>query len=59
MSIQPEGEDLRKAVKWISDMRKDQRRISLQKLIDEASVKFNLSPKDGAFLARLITEEKA
>jgi len=59
MSMQPEGEELRKAVKWISAMRIEQTGVSLQKLIDEASVKFNLSPKDEAFLLRLITEEEA
>ncbi len=57
MSIQPEGEDLRKAVKWVSAERKANAETSLQKLIQEASLRFNLSPADGEFLARFVKEE--
>ena len=54
MSIQPEGEDLRKAVKWVSEERKFNPDKTLQKIIEEACIKFNLSPKDGDFLARFV-----
>ena len=52
MSMQPEGEDLRKAVKWISDMMQAEKGKSVMKLIEEASLKFDLAPKDQEFLIR-------
>ena len=59
MTVQPKGEDLRKAVKWVSDKRKYEQVENVKKLIDEACLKFNLSPKDAEFLARkLFTTEE-
>jgi len=57
MTIQPEGEQLRKAVKWISDARLDDPRAGLFKLIEEACLKFDLPPKDAEFLAHFFTEK--
>lgn len=49
-TIQPQGEKVRKAVKWISgEMQEDESR-NLSVLIQEASLRFNLSPKDEEFL---------
>ena len=45
--ILPEKENLRRAVKWISD----QGNFSL-KVIEEASVRFDLSPSDESFLIK-------
>ncbi|MBI5075240.1 MAG: hypothetical protein HZB62_08785 [Nitrospirae bacterium] len=59
MSILPEGEQLRKAVKWISDQRTEHPGIALFSLIEMASLKFDLTPKDGEFLMRHITEQDA
>ncbi|MBI5640821.1 MAG: hypothetical protein HZA17_10375 [Nitrospirae bacterium] len=59
MSILPEGEQLRKAVKWISDERTGQPAVPLYTLIEKACLKFDLTPKDGEFLMRYITEEEA
>lgn len=50
MSILPEGELLRKAVKWISDERRDNPGASLSRLIEQACFKFDLPPKDAEFL---------
>jgi len=52
MSIQPEGEALRNAVKWISEMLQADSEKSISSLINEASAKFDLSPNDGEFLVR-------
>jgi len=52
MSVQPEGEDLRKAVKWISNMMQADSEKPLAKLIEEASLKFDLTPNDQEFLIR-------
>jgi hypothetical protein len=58
MSIQPEGEDLRKATKWISDKLRYESNVSLTKAIEEACVKFDLPPKDAEFLMRFFSEEE-
>ncbi len=57
MSIQPEGEDLRKAVKWISDERKFGSGQDSRALIEKACLKFNLSPLDEEHLLRFVREE--
>ena len=52
MNVLPEGEDLRKAVKWISEERQTDPDASLAKLIQSACMKFDLSPKDAEFLGQ-------
>ena len=56
-TIMPEGEALRKAVKYISEKRKAEPNISIVKLVDEASFTFNLSPKEEDFLLRFCKEQ--
>jgi hypothetical protein len=46
-TILPEKENLRRAIRWITEKDKP----TLQ-LIEEASVRFDLSPADSAFLIR-------
>ena len=58
MSIQPEGEELRKAVKWVSDERKFNQEKEFKELIEEACLKFNLSPMDADFLLRTLLEQE-
>ena len=57
--LQPQGEKLRKAVKWISEKRKENPDINLAKLVDETSLKFDLSPKDSQFLSRFVKEAQS
>lgn len=57
MSIIPEGEQLRKAIKWVSDARKEDPNAKLYKLIEEACMEFDLSPKDEEFLLNFFTRE--
>jgi hypothetical protein len=52
MSILPDGEDLRKAVKWIDEILQDKTEKSISELISEASLKFDLPPNDQEFLYR-------
>jgi hypothetical protein len=54
----PQGEDLRKAVKWISEERQSSPAKNIAKLVEEASVKFDLSPADGEFLFKFFKEQK-
>ncbi len=49
-TIQPKGEKVRQAVKWISTQREEDENRSISMLIIEASTRFNLSPTDEAFL---------
>jgi hypothetical protein len=57
-TVQPEGEDLRKAVKWISDERQYGDPKPLIKLIEEASLKFDLSPIDAEYLVNFFRKEE-
>jgi hypothetical protein len=50
MNIMPEGEAIRKAVKWISEMAKEDPSKRIGSLVQEASLKFDLTPKDAEFL---------
>jgi hypothetical protein len=59
MSILPEGEQLRKAVKWVSDEHTEHPGVALFTLIEKACLKFDLTPKDGEFLMRYLTENSA
>ncbi len=58
MGIQPVGESLRKATKWISAHRLENPAAKLPGLIERACVKFDLSPTDAEFLMRFFSEEK-
>ncbi len=59
MSILPHGEKLRKAVKWISDKKQYESETDSSKLIQQAGLKFNLSPKEEAYLERFIKESES
>ena len=56
MSVQPKGEDLRKAVKWVSEERTYNPGKKLKEIVEEACVKFDLSPMDADFLIRKLLE---
>ena len=57
-TIQPEGENLRKAVKWISEERKYGSQRKPSKLIEEACLKFNLSPVEAEYLTKFVQEDE-
>lgn len=59
MGIVPEGEQIRKAVKWVSDERTENPEVPLFTLIEKACLKFDLAPKDEEFLLRYLTESSA
>ena len=56
-TIQPEGENLRKAVKWISEERKYNPEAKPVKLVEQACLKFDLSPKDADYLTRFVLDQ--
>ena len=56
--IIPEGEDVRKAVKWISNECKENKEIKISLLICDAAARYNLSPKDEEFLRAFYSMKK-
>lgn len=48
----PKGEKLRRAVQWISEERQARPDEKLAKLVDEAALRFDLSPADEEYLLR-------
>ena len=54
----PEGEDLRRAVRWVSDGLQDSPVQPVQPLVKEAIFKFDLSPKDAEFLIGFFRQRK-
>lgn len=53
--IQPEGEEIRKAIKWISANMEEGKKKS--KLIEEAAIKFDLSPAQTDFLMNFFSKK--
>ncbi|HCF61917.1 MAG TPA: hypothetical protein DFS52_28460 [Myxococcales bacterium] len=51
-AVLPAGESLRRAVLWISDRRRDSPQEKLAKVIDEACLRFDLSPLESDWLWR-------
>ena len=54
-SILPEGTALRKAIQWISKTGEEGKE-SLPVLVEQACLRFNLSPKDCEFIHRFFSE---
>jgi len=52
-TILPEGEALRRAVKWISTHLQQDTNANKLQLVEQAVFRFNLSPKDAEFLYQL------
>jgi len=55
----PQSELCRKAISWISDEQQNDADKRLDTLIEEAAVRFNLSPKDVEFLQRFYDEKQS
>lgn len=55
-TIQPQGENLRNAVKWIGSERRGNPTASLPKLIDQACLTYNLTPAEAAYLDQFFKE---
>jgi hypothetical protein len=55
MSLQPQGEQIRKALKWISAQRSETPGRPLAELVEKAGAKFDLSPAEDEYLLRFFT----
>jgi hypothetical protein len=49
----PVGDHLKKAIQWIDNEKKDCPGKRILKMIDEAGMRFNLTPNDTDFLVRM------
>ena len=56
--VMPKGENIRKAIRWISNNLKENASQSLKKLINDAILRFDLSPGDSEFLINFYKENK-
>lgn len=56
--MQPEGESLRKAVKWVSDESLKNPDLPVVTLVDQACIRFDLGPDDSEFLMRFVKESR-
>ncbi len=54
----PEGEDLRRAVKWISGNLQEDPGQPVMPLVQEAIFKYDLSPRDADFLLGFYSRKK-
>ncbi len=50
--ITPSGDKMKKTLCWISEMIKDHPEKSREKIISEAEIRFDLSPKECDFIDR-------
>lgn len=57
-TIVPQNEMTRKAIFWISEMQDCGRGENLLSLLEEAAIRFNLSPIDVEFLQRFYKEQQ-
>jgi DNA replication protein DnaD len=57
-TILSDGEMIRKAVKWISDERQTDQSKKHQQMIEEAAIRFNLSPMEVEYLNNFLKEDK-
>ncbi|MBF0200476.1 MAG: hypothetical protein HQK66_04015 [Desulfamplus sp.] len=55
-SISPQGENLKKAISWISEQRLANPDQSDLILAENAAIRFDLNPDDSEFLLRFIKE---
>lgn len=49
-NILPDGDDLRRAVKWVSESIQESPGKPAQKFVQDAIFRFNISPRDAEFL---------
>lgn len=58
-TVMPEGENIKKAIKWISVNLEEDQKQPIRTLIEKAVFKFDLSPKDTEFLSGFFRNSRA
>ncbi len=56
-TIMPEGENIRRAVKWVGELRNENPEAKPSALVEDAAVRFDLTPAEAEYLARLVRGE--
>ncbi|MBW1614934.1 MAG: hypothetical protein JRJ49_00035 [Deltaproteobacteria bacterium] len=56
MSVQPKGEHIKKAIKWLSAQREENKNKSEEAILEEVSVRFNLSPNDTEYIKKFVKD---
>ncbi len=51
-NVVPEGDAIKKAIRWVSDNLEEDPGANIPELVNEAINRFDLSPKDAEFLLR-------
>jgi hypothetical protein len=57
-TVMPEGEAIRRAIKWISGKRQEDPKKLIQILVNDAVSRFDLSPKEAEFLTEFYLKGK-
>ncbi len=57
-SMYPQSQHLKNAVKWVSEQRAENSDKRLGKLVEEATFRFDLSPKDAEFLIKFFRQQE-
>lgn len=58
-TVMPEGEAIRRAVKWIASMHSEHPGSEPSQFVSQAILRFDLSPLEAEFLVRFYRESKA
>lgn len=56
--LQQDGAPLKNAIVWVSEQKELFKNKKVSKIVDEACLKFDLSPKDSEFLVRFEKEQQ-
>ncbi|MBC7359519.1 hypothetical protein SAMN02745206_03587 [Desulfacinum infernum DSM 9756] len=56
-TVMPQGEAIRKAVKWVSECLQEEPDKPVAKLVNEAVTRFDLSPKEAEFLLKFYSQK--
>ncbi len=54
--LAPQGESMRQALLWIDQRRREEPSLRLINLLDEASLRYDLSPLEADYLWRSLTQ---
>ncbi len=57
-SIMPDGESVRRAIKWVSEELEAKPEASIATLVNEASLRFDLNPPEQNFLLNFFLESR-
>ena len=57
-SIQPKGEGVRRAIRFVSDALRDDPQRAVGPIIDEAALRFDLDPQQTEFLVDFYRKER-